>query len=116
MKHIMNYSDSEPNEVMIGVLHMAILPFAMFELGKPWALLQFLAHAAGVFQLYCVLWDGRLKMRELAVKFATVISIATVVNYCIGGMMKGSHLGWLLVCIMSIWNLYRVSNESMSRK
>ena len=32
-KQIFLYSDSEPNEVLIGILHMAILPFAMFELG-----------------------------------------------------------------------------------
>tara|TARA_S200002703_G_scaffold149076_1_gene146312 strand:- start:2731 stop:3111 length:381 start_codon:yes stop_codon:yes gene_type:complete len=115
-KYILKYSDSEPNEVMIGILHMLILPFAMFELGQPWALLQVMAHAVGVFQLYCVLWDGRLNMREMAVKYATIISIATVVNYCMAGMMKGSHLGWMLVCIMSIWNLYRVSNESMHKR
>ena len=35
-KAIMKYTDSESNELMIGVLHMSILPFAMFELGKPW--------------------------------------------------------------------------------
>lgn len=113
---MLTYADSEPNEVMIGILHMCILPFAMFELGKPWALLQITAHAVGVFQLYCVLWSGELRMREFAVKLATIISIATVANYCMAGMMRGSHLGWLLVCIMSIWNLYRVSNESMSKK
>ena len=31
----MKYTDSESNELMIGVLHCCILPFAMFELGKP---------------------------------------------------------------------------------
>ena len=36
----MKYTDSESNELMIGVLHMMILPFAMFELGAPWILLQ----------------------------------------------------------------------------
>lgn len=115
-KAIMKYTDSESNELMIGVLHMGILPFAMFELGKPWALLQIAAHLAGAFQVYCALWDGRLFMRKIAVQIASVISIATVANYTTAGMMHGSHLGWLLICAMSIWNLYRVSNEELYRK
>ena len=75
-KAIMKYTDSESNELMIGVLHMSILPFAMFELGSPWVLLQIAAHLAGGFQVYCALWDGRLFMRKLAVQIASIISIA----------------------------------------
>ena len=112
-KAIMKYTDSESNELMIGVLHMCILPFAMFELGSPWMILQIAAHMAGGFQVYCALWDGRLSMRKLAVQIASIISIATVANYTTAGMMQGSHLGWLLICGMSIWNLYRVTNEQM---
>lgn len=115
-KAIMQYTDSESNELMIGVLHMGILPFAMFELGKPWALLQVAAHLAGAFQVYCALWDGRLFMRKLAVQIASVISIATVLNYGMADMLHGSHLGWLLICGMSIWNLYRVTHEELYRK
>lgn len=115
-KAIMKYTDSESNELMIGVLHMGILPFAMFELGKPWALLQVAAHLAGGFQVYCALWDGRLFMRKLAVQIASVISIATVLNYGMADMLHGSHLGWLLICGMSIWNLYRVTHEELYRK
>ena len=114
-KQIFLYSDSEPNEVLIGILHMAILPFAMFELGTPWALLQFTAHIAGAFQLYCVLYNGTLQMRSLAVRLAALVSIATVCNYAMAGMLKGSHLGWLLICVFAIWNLIRVSRESMHR-
>ena len=112
----MQYTDSESNELMIGVLHMGILPFAMFELGEPWALLQVAAHLAGGFQVYCALWDGRLFMRKLAVQIASVISIATVLNYGMADMLHGSHLGWLLICGMSIWNLYRVTHEELYRK
>lgn len=115
-KQIMLYSDSEPNEILIGVLHMAILPFAMFEIGTPWILLQLSAHLVGGFQLYCVLYDGRLKMRQVAVKLAVLVSIMTVVNYTMAGMMRGSHLGWLLICVFAIWNLVRVVRESMYRK
>jgi hypothetical protein len=115
-KAIMKYTDSESNELMIGVLHMMILPFAMFELGNPWVFLQIGAHMAGIFQVYCALWDGRLFMRKIAVQIASAISVMTVVNYTTAGMMHGSHLGWLLICGMSIWNLYRVSHEEMWKK
>ena len=113
---ILKYTDSEANELMIGLLHMLILPFAMLELGNAWALLQIGAHLAGLFQLYCVLWNGNIKLRLLAVQLATVISIATVANYCLGGLMSGSNFGWVLVCVMSIWNLYRVNNEVIQRR
>ncbi len=112
----MKYTDSESNELMIGVLHMCILPFAMFELGTPWVLLQIAAHVAGAFQVYCALWDGRLFMRKIAVQIASAISVMTVANYTTAGMMHGSHLGWLLICAMSIWNLYRVSNEQLWKR
>ncbi len=115
-KAIMKYTDSESNELMIGVLHMCILPFAMLELGNPWVLLQIAAHLAGIFQIYCALWDGRLFMRKIAVQIASVISIATVSNYTSAGMMQGSHLGWLLICAMSIWNLYRVTHEEIAKR
>lgn len=114
-KEVMLYSDSEPNEVLIGVLHMAILPFAMFEIGKPWIALQISAHLVGAFQLYCVLYNGQLKMRQIAVQLAVLVSIMTVVNYTLAGMMKGSHLGWLLICVFAIWNLIRVTNEKLHR-
>ena len=112
-KEIFLYSDSEPNEVLIGILHMLILPFAMFEIGEPWAPLQIGAHLVGAFQLYCVLYNGTLKMRKVAVQLATLVSIATVANYTMAGMMKGSHLGWLLICIFAIWNLIRVTREEL---
>lgn len=115
-KEIMMYSDSEPNEVLIGVLHMLILPFAMFEIGKPWMLLQISAHLVGAFQIYCVLFDGSIKMRQIAVQLAVVVSIMTVVNYTFAGMMQGSHLGWLLICVFAIWNLIRVTRENLHRK
>ena len=115
-KYLLKYCDSESNELMIGALHMFILPFAMFELGEPWAILQIAAHLAGGFQVWSALYNGTLFMRKIAVQIASVISIATVANYTMAGMMQGSHLGWLLICVMSIWNLYRVTNEQLYKK
>lgn len=110
------YSDSEPNEVLIGVLHALILPFAMLELGDPYLFVQLIASAVGLFQLYAVLFDGSLKIRKLAVQFATMIAAGTVINYYQMGMLNGSNFGWLLILVFAIWNLIRVTKEQIVKQ
>jgi len=110
-KQIFLFSDSEPNEVLIGLLHAVILPFAMFEMGDPSLIFQVLASATGWFQLYSVLYNGKLKIRKIAVQLATLVAIATCINYYMMDMLKGSHFGWLLILIFAIWNLIRVTRE-----
>jgi hypothetical protein len=114
-KEIFLYSDSEPNEVLIGMLHAIILPFAMLEIGNPLLIFKILVSLVGFFQLYAVLYNGTLKMRKWAVQAACMVSIATVVNYVLEGMMKGSHFGWLLILVFAIWNLIRVTREELSK-
>jgi len=115
-KEIFLYSDSEPNEVLIGILHALILPVAMLEMMDPNNLLQIGASAVGFFQLYAVLYNGTLRIRKLAVQLATLVAIMTVVNYFLAGMLHGSHFGWLLILIFAIWNLIRVTREQFERE
>jgi len=112
-KQIFLYSDSEPNEVLIGLLHAFILPIAMLEMGDPSLIFQILASGVGFFQLYSVLYNGNLKIRKIAVQLATLISVATCINYFMMGMLNGSHFGWLLILIFAVWNLVRVTRESL---
>lgn len=112
-KQIFLYSDSEPNEVLIGLLHAFILPIAMLEMGDPSIIFQILASAVGFFQLYSVLYNGNLKIRKIAVQLATLVSVATCINYFMMNMLNGSHFGWLLILIFAIWNLVRVTRESL---
>ena len=114
-KEIFLYSDSEPNEVLIGLLHALILPVAMLEMGDPSNFLQIGASFVGFFQLYAVLYNGSLRIRKIAVQLATLVAIMTVVNYFMAGMLKGSHFGWLLILVFAIWNLIRVTRESFQR-
>lgn len=114
-KEIFLYSDSEPNEVLIGILHAVILPFAMLEIGEPFLLFQIGASLVGFFQLYAVLYNGTLKIRKMAVQAACLVAIATVINYSMSGLMKGSHFGWLLILVFTIWNLIRVTKEELVR-
>ncbi len=114
-KDIFLYSDSEPNEVLIGMLHAVILPFAMLEIADPLLILQAGASFVGFFQLYAVLYNGTLRIRKYAVQLACLVAIATVVNYTMSGMMQGSHFGWLLILVFAIWNLVRVTREELSK-
>jgi len=114
-KEIFLYSDSEPNEVLIGLLHAFILPFAMLEMGHPILVFQIGASFVGFFQLYAVLYNGKLKMRKIAVQLACLVAIATVINYCMAGIMQGSHFGGLLILIFTVWNLVRVTREELTR-
>jgi hypothetical protein len=107
------YSDSEPNEVLIGLLHALILPFAMLEMGHPILLFQIGASLVGFYQLYAVLYNGTIKVRKYAIQAACLIAIATVINYCMAGLMKGSHFGWVLILIFTIWNLIRITREEL---
>jgi hypothetical protein len=115
-KEIFLYSDSEPNEVLIGLLHFIILPFAMLELGNPFWLLQLIASFVGLFQLYSVLYNGSLKFRLIAVQLATMIALGTVLNYSMAGLMYGSNFGWLLILVFAVWNLIRVTREQILKK
>lgn len=115
-KNIFLYSDSEPNEVLIGTLHAVILPPAMLELGEPFLGIQIIASLVGFFQLYAVLYNGSLFVRKIAVQLAVFIAISTVLNYCIEGMMSGSHFGWILILVFAIWNLIRVTKEHHAKE
>ena len=115
-REIFLYSDSEPNEVLIGLLHALILPVAMLEMGEPNNILQVGASFVGFFQLYAVLYNGSLRIRKWAVQLATIVAISTVLNYAMAGMLSGSHFGWLLILVFAIWNLLRVTRESFERE
>jgi len=110
------YSDSEPNEVFTGLLHLAILPLALYTemVQSPW--LCFMSMAAGAFQLYAVLYNGKLSMRSTAVKLAGVVALATVLNYFLAGLLTGSRVGWLLVLIFAIWNVVRIEKQKHLRR
>ena len=109
LRELFLWSDSEPNEILIGILHAFILPFAILEIGTLW-FIQVVAIAAGLFQLYSV-GTKDIWCRRLACTIAMVVSSATVVNYITAGMMKGSQLGWFLILVFTLWNLIRVSRE-----
>ena len=115
-KELFWYSDSEPNEVLIGIVHMFALPASIlieYQDPEPWLCL--FAILAGGFQLYTVLWNGTLKMRFLAVRIAALVAVATIINLFTHNLMNGSRVGWLIIGAFAIWNTIRVFKESLDR-
>ena len=114
VKDIFWYSDSEPNEILIGMCHLIILPLAIhtdFEVKNYF--LAILGIIAGGYQLYAALWCGCLNKRLFAVQFAVLIGIGTVVNLYRQDILTGSRLGWVLICVFALWNMIRVFQEKI---
>ena len=108
-REILLYSDSDCLELMFGLLHASILPLAMFELGKPWVLLQVGAPGWRV-SIYCVATavfrtvKRRCKLR--------IVSVATVANFTLAGMMKGVFI-WVGCWCNEPVGTVRVTRESL---
>jgi hypothetical protein len=115
-KEIFLYSDSEPNEVLIAMCHLIALPASiLFEYDNPMPFLCLGAVAAGLFQLWAVLYSGSIKMRLIAVQIATVIAIMTIENLAVEGLLTGSRLGWIIIGLFAAWNTIRVFKEKTEK-
>lgn len=115
-RDIFLYSDSEPNEVLIAMCHLIALPASiLFEYENPMPMLCFGAIAAGLFQMWAVLYSGSLKMRLYAVQLATLIAIMTIENLWAEGLLEGSRLGWVIIGLFAGWNTIRVYQEKLKK-
>ena len=115
-RDIFLYSDSEPNEVLIAMCHLIALPASiLFEYDNPMPMLCFGAIAAGLFQMWSVLYSGSLKMRLYAVQLATLIAIMTIENLWAEGLLEGSRLGWVIIGLFAGWNTIRVYKEKIEK-
>lgn len=116
MKELFWYSDSEPNEVLIGMCHVICLPAAIwvdFIVFNPF--LALLGIVGGLFQLYASAWCGCLNKRLFAVQLSALIGIGTCVNLYSQGLLQGSRTGWVIIAAFAIWNMVRVFKEKLSR-
>ena len=108
------FSDSEPNEVLIAFCHLVALAASLIvEFEHKSFLLCIGAIAAGIFQMWAVLYNGTLKMRLLAVQIATLIAISTVLNLYWADLLSGSRVGWVIIMLFAAWNTVRVFNEKL---
>lgn len=116
MKDLFWYSDSEPNEVLIGMSYLICLPAAIwFDFTVPNPFLLVAGIIAGAFQIYSAAWCGCLNKRLFAVQFSALISVAMIVNLLKQELLVGSRLGWLIIALFALWNMIRVFNEKLYR-
>lgn len=116
VKDLFWYSDSEPNEVLIAFCHIFALPAALcVDFDNPSIPLILGGIAAGVFQMWSVVWNGTLRMRLYAVQIAAVIAFMTVENLFVEGMLNGSRIGWAIIMMFAFWNTVRVFKEKMEK-
>jgi hypothetical protein len=116
IKEIFWFSDSEPNELLIGMCHLFVLPLAIyadFEVKN--YLLAVGGMIAGSYQLYAAAWCGCLNKRLIAVQLACIIGIGTCINLQAQGLLNGSRLGWIIICIFALWNTIRVFKEKLHK-
>lgn len=114
LRDIVLYSDSYLFELFVGVLHFAVLPLAILEVG--WLPhVQVLGLLVGGFQLYAVGMKD-LKCRVWACQGAFLLALLSVIHYAEAGMLSGSQLGWFLILIMAFVNLYRTFKEKLHRE
>ena len=116
IKDLFWYSDSEPNEVLIAMCHIFALPAALcVDFDNPSIPLILGGVAAGLFQMWSVVWDGTLRMRLYAVQIAAVIAFMTVENLFVEGLLNGSRIGWAIIMVFAMWNTVRVFKEKMEK-
>ena len=116
VKDLFWYSDSEPNEVLIAFCHIFALPAALcVDFDNPSIPLILGGVAAGLFQMWSVVWDGTLRMRLYAVQVAAVIAFMTVENLFVEGLLNGSRIGWAIIMVFAMWNTVRVFKEKMEK-
>ena len=116
LKDLFWYSDSEPNEVLIAMCHIFALPAALcVDFDNPSIPLILGGVAAGLFQMWSVVWDGTLRMRLYAVQIAAVIAFMTVENLFVEGLLNGSRIGWAIIMVFAMWNTVRVFKEKMEK-
>jgi hypothetical protein len=116
VKDLFWYSDSEPNEVLIAFCHIFALPAALcVDFDNPSIPLILGGVAAGLFQMWSVVWDGTLRMRLYAVQIAAIIAFMTVENLFVEGMLNGSRIGWAIIMVFAMWNTVRVFKEKMEK-
>ena len=116
IKDIFWYSDSEPNELLIGFCHLIILPLAIitdFEVKN--FLLIIGSIISGAYQVYAAAWCGCLSKRLLAVQIAVLVSIVTCINLYSQDILKGSHTGWVIILFFAAWNMIRVFVEKLKQ-
>ena len=117
LKEIFLYADSQPTEIMLGMLNfILLLPATMIELG--WIpIYQITGIGVGGFQLFAVARQD-INLRKTASFLSFVVFTMTIVLYGSHGYFwrSASHWGWVVLWLSSLSSVKRVTTEYYHRK
>jgi len=112
--HICKYSDSQPTEITLGIVNLAITPLAIFcDIGFMPLFIPLLIFG-GAFQLWAVTTEKSL-IRVRAALISLCLFVVTLLLYLNSpcGLSTPLHYGWVLLVAGSIGNLIRLKNEEL---
>ena len=117
LKEIFLYADSQPTEIMLGMLNFVLLlPATLIELG--WIpLYQIAGILVGGFQLFAVARQD-ISLRRNASFLSFVVFTMTIVLYASCGYFSksASHWGWIVLWLSSLSSVKRVTTEYYHKK
>lgn len=112
LKEIFLFADSQPTEIMLGMLNFVLLlPATLIELGFI-PIYQSIGILVGGYQLYAVARQN-IKMRRSASFLSFVVFTMTIVLYATCGYLtkSASHWGWVVLWLSSLSSVKRVTTE-----
>ena len=112
--HIWKYSDSQPTEIMLGMVNFLLTPIAIyFEVGLMPLFIPLLI-AGGIFQLWAVSTEQVCK-RVKAAFVSLCLFVVTLLLYLNSecGLHSPVHYGWVFLVICSLGSLIRLKNEEL---
>lgn len=117
LRAIFLYYDSEPMEVLQGIIWILLfIPITLIEQGFNW-LMHPLGFFVGLLQIYCVL-NCSLNKRKLVSLIVFLWSLVVTISYLLDGAMikQPAHLVFAFVSIYAFFNLKRLTIEGLKRR
>ena len=112
LRNILLYSDSEPTELLVGLISGLMVPLFLWRSHNEIMALYFVFILLGVYQIGAVICSNFVA-RERACLFTMATYIVMFLNTTIISVYLkfpiGYELHWLFLAVISLWNLKRVS-------
>jgi len=112
LRNILLYSDSEPTELLVGLISGLMVPLFLWRNHNEIMALYFIFIGLGLFQIGAVICSNFVA-RERASLFTMATYIVMFLNTTIISVYLkfpiGYELHWLFLAVISVWNLKRVS-------
>lgn len=117
LREIFLYADSQPTEIMLGMLNfILLLPATIIEIG--WIpIYQIYGMCVGFYQLFSVARQN-INMRKNAAVLSLTVFTTTVTMYAFEGYLfhSASHWGWVVLWLSSLSSVKRVYTEYYHKK